>query len=91
MLLYIFKPVTAFTNFHVSQLQAAGPSEAVQKSMELIGKQLQQLQLSSNKSAPKSVSDASKKKYQFWETQPVPKFGMFVYIIWVLLVNNYYK
>ncbi|KAH9520312.1 Glycylpeptide N-tetradecanoyltransferase 2 [Bulinus truncatus] len=25
--------------------------------------------------APKSLDEAKKKKYQFWETQPVPKFG----------------
>ena len=25
--------------------------------------------------APKNMDDAKKKKFQFWETQPVPKFG----------------
>ena len=28
--------------------------------------------------APKSIDEAKKKKYQFWETQPVPKFGKYL-------------
>lgn len=33
--------------------------------------------------APKSLDEAKKKKYQFWETQPVPKFGElnFIFLI----------
>lgn len=30
-----------------------------------------------SRSSPKTVDEAKVKKFQFWETQPVPKFGNF--------------
>lgn len=48
--------------------------EGVQKTIEMVGRQLKQLTTSQH-SAPKSIEEASKKEYKFWETQPVPKFG----------------
>jgi hypothetical protein len=31
----------------------------------------------SSQGAPKSMEEASKKRYQFWETQPVPKISKY--------------
>lgn len=49
--------------------------QGVQKTIEMVGQQLKQLSTASQHTAPKSRDEAARKKYQFWETQPVPKFG----------------
>ncbi|XP_067931903.1 glycylpeptide N-tetradecanoyltransferase 2-like isoform X2 [Watersipora subatra] len=56
-----------------AQASLSSKEAQIQRSMEMVGKQLQSIQLS-QKTAPKTMDDATKKKYQFWETQPVPKF-----------------
>lgn len=59
--------------------------QQVQKTVEIVGHKLQQLQMS-QKSAPKTLDDATKRKYQFWETQPVPKFRKLA-VDYLLVVN----
>lgn len=44
--------------------------------MTQIQNAFEMLAMSPNTNAPKSMEEAKKKKFQFWETQPVPKFGM---------------
>ena len=52
--------------------------ENVKPTAEMIARQLQQLQLANNvldmgSSVPRSESQARKRDYKFWNTQPVPK------------------
>ena len=45
-----------------------GKLQQLQKAMEL-------LKVSQQTGAPKSMEEAKKKSYAFWDTQPVPKIG----------------
>ena len=42
--------------------------QKIQKAVELLSM--------SRGAAPKSMDEAAKKRYQFWETQPVPRLSM---------------
>jgi len=48
-------------------VQDASKLKEIQKAVDL---------LSMNTQTPKSMEDARRKHYQFWDTQPVPKLGM---------------
>ena len=49
--------------------------------------QLQQLQeiIRHNSGSAKNIEDAKRKQYQFWDTQPVPKFSKSTSAMWILL------
>jgi hypothetical protein len=59
---------------------ASGTSDAAGSSMNDLARQLRQLDvLTLNpRSAAKDMDEAKRRKFAFWETQPVPKFGSFV-------------
>lgn len=52
-------------NFSSQQTSIAG-LQKIQKAVEL---------LSMSQGAPKSMEEATKKRYRFWETQPVPEIS----------------
>ena len=54
------------THFQNPQM-SLGKLEQLQKAMEL---------LKMPTGAPKSIEEAKRKQYQFWDTQPVPKIGL---------------
>ena len=47
-----------------------GKLQQLQKAMELIS-----LQQGAPAAAPKTIEEAARKQYQFWDTQPVPKIS----------------
>ena len=51
----------------IHAIQDASKLKEIQKAVGL---------LSMNAQTPKSMEDARRKHYQFWDTQPVPKLGM---------------
>lgn len=54
----------SFQNYQMS----FGKLQQIQKAMEM-------LQMNQGQYAPKSLEEAKRKQYQFWDTQPVPKLG----------------
>ena len=52
--------------FWQNSLASLGKLQQLQKAMEL---------LNLPQGAPKSMEEAKRKQYQFWDTQPVPKLG----------------
>ena len=55
--------------------------QKIQKAVELLSM--------SRGAAPKSMDEAAKKRYQFWETQPVPKLSK-PFLEFVLIQNVYF-
>lgn len=61
-------PFFFFTSDHIFSLKQTSMAglQKIQKAVEL---------LSMSQGAPKSMEEATKKRYRFWETQPVPEIS----------------
>ena len=60
-------------------LQSLRQLQNLQKSFELLR--------AGEAKAPKTTEEALKKKYQFWDTQPVPKLGGFCSVLYQLVCS----
>lgn len=62
-------------DLQISFTMGDGKEDLTEKLRGELAKKLQIFQSAPTSSAAKDLAEAKQHKYQFWETQPMPKFG----------------